>query len=367
MKKQKRITTLALSLLLGSMTVLSACSATSGNTANTPVPTGVSPDVGDSAQSEKVALITSAGGLEDESFNQSAWEGLQRTSGTYGCGEIYLETRSGTVFSDNLDKAISEGADLCWGIGYSCAEDMLKAANDHPDISFGVIDNYFDNTPDNLTGIMFRAQESSFLVGYIAGRVTESGRVGFVGGVPGEIMDQFQYGYQAGAAYAAKESGKEVLVKAVYADTYSDAAAGRELASELYDEGCDIVFQAAGQTGIGVIDEAKERGKYVIGVDKDQSYLAPFSVLTSALKYVSVALYTTSGDFLSGKDIGGQTISLGLAEGAVGVSSQHSLYSDEIYETMLTLKDDIVNGKLVPPANEDDYETFLSEVCGQGT
>ncbi len=366
MKKQKRITTLALSLLVGSMTVLSACSATSGNS-NAPVPAGVSPDVGDAAKSQKVALITSAGGLEDESFNQSAWEGLQRTSGTYGCGEIYLETRSDTVFSDNLDKAIAEGADLCWGIGYSCAEDMLKAANDHPDISFGVIDNYFDNTPSNMTGIMFRAQESSFLVGYIAGSVTKSGRVGFVGGVPGEIMDQFQYGYEAGVAYAAKETGNDVLVKAVYADTYSDAAAGRELAAELYDEGCDIVFQAAGQTGIGVIDEAKERGKFVIGVDKDQSYLAPFNVLTSALKYVSVALYTTSGDFLSGKNIGGQTISLGLADGAVGISSQHSLYPDEVYEAALALKDDIVNGKINPPASEEDYDKFLSEVCGQGT
>ncbi|MCR5733938.1 MAG: BMP family ABC transporter substrate-binding protein, partial [Lachnospiraceae bacterium] len=220
MKKQKRITMLALSLLLGSMTVLSACSSSSHNTADAPAPSGISPNVADSVQSKKVALITSSGGLEDESFNQSAWEGLQRTSGTYGCSEIYIETRSGTVFSDNLDKAISEGADLCWGIGYSCAEDMLKAANDHPDISFGVIDNYFDNTPANMTGIMFRAQESSFLVGYIAGCVTESEKVGFVGGVPGEIMDQFQYGYQAGVAYAAKESGKEVLVDAVYADTY---------------------------------------------------------------------------------------------------------------------------------------------------
>ncbi|MCR5595778.1 MAG: BMP family ABC transporter substrate-binding protein [Lachnospiraceae bacterium] len=306
----------------------------------------------------QIALVTSSGGLEDESFNQSAWEGLQRAVGTYGCEPLYAETRSDTTFKDNLDNVIAQGGDLCWGIGYSCAEDMLKAAQEHPEISFAIIDNYFEDTPDNMTGVMFRAEESSFLVGYIAACVSETGKIGFVGGMKNEVIEQFRYGYMAGAYYADKENGKTTEVLFEYSDTFSDSSKGKVLADTLYDNGCDVVFHAAGETGLGVIESAKEHDLYVIGADKDQSYLAPENVIASAEKFVSVALYSLSGQFISGENIGGQTVSLGLAENAVGISSQHSLYSDEIYNKMLVLKDEIIAGTIVPPTDEESFTAF---------
>ncbi len=305
-----------------------------------------------------VALVTSSGGISDESFNQSAWEGLERVVGSYGCDEIYMETKPGTDFGANLDSVIAQDPDLCWSVGYNSAEPMYAAALANPDISFAIVDNALENTPDNMTCVVFRDEEPSFLVGYIAGCVTRSGKVGFVGGESNSVIESFQCGYMGGVAYSQLKTGKNVDVCVEYAGTFSDKKAGREAASKLYDQGCDVIFHAAGETGLGVIEVARERGQFVIGADKDQSYLAPDNVLTSALKYVSVAIYTISGDYLTGNDIGGQTLNLGLSENSVGVSGQHTLYSEDIYNEALDLKDQIIAGTLVPPSDLTEYKEF---------
>lgn len=309
-----------------------------------------------------VALVTSSGGISDESFNQSAWEGLERVVGSYGCDELYVETKPGTDFAANLDSVIAQDPDLCWSVGYSSADAMHEAALSHPDISFAIIDNALEDTPDNMTCVVFRDEEPSFLVGYIAGCVTESGKVGFVGGESNSVIEAFQCGYMGGVAYSQLKTGKNVDVCVEYAGTFSDKEAGRAAAAKLYDQGCDVVFHAAGETGLGVIEVARERGQYVIGADKDQSYLAPDNVLTSALKYVSVAMYTISGDYLSGNNIGGQTLNLGLSENSVGISGQHTLYSEDIYNEAMDLKDQITAGTLVPPSDLSEYKDFIDNL-----
>ncbi len=309
---------------------------------------------------DHIGLVTSEGGIDDESFNQSAWEGLQRTSGSYDCEVKYVESDTIADFKGNVDTILTDDMDLVWGIGYDCAQDMLNAATEHPDVYFAMVDNTFEDLPSNMTGVVFRGQEPAFLAGFIAGNVTETDRIGFVGGVQNDVIDQFRYGFQGGVAYAAARLNKEIEVYAEYADSFSDEAAGKVLADKLYDEdGCDIVFQAAGATGLGVIESAKEHDLYVIGIDKDQSYLAPDNVLTSVLKYVSVAIYTVSGDYILGIDIGGKTVSLGLSDNSMGISGQHSLYSDEIYNTAMALKDDIIAGNIVPPSNGPEYGKFV--------
>ena len=302
-----------------------------------------------------VAVVTSAGGIEDESFNQGAWEGLQRLEGSMECNTRFLEnTSDDKEFAQNIAGLVDEGVTLCWGLGYDCSDMLLDAADKYPDTSFAIIDYTYDDIPMNMTCVEFRTGEASFLAGYIAGAVTVTGKVGFVGGEDNAVIDRFRYGYETGAAYAADELNKEVEVSVAYAGTYTDEDKGKELAKAMYDDGCDVIFHAAGQTGIGVIRAAEDVGEYVIGVDKDQSYLAPDNVLTSVLKNVNIAIPTVSKSYLEGDVIGGRTISMGMTEDAVGLSEDHHLYSDEIYSRVNELKDMIIAGDIEIPSSGID-------------
>lgn len=315
-----------------------------------------------SNKSVTVGVVTSSGGIDDGSFNQSAWEGLQWLSGRNGCEVKFLESETEDDFYLNLETLVGEGGKLCWGIGYSCAEDVLYVAENNPDRNFAVVDYHFEDCPENVTGVMFRAEEPSFLVGYIAANVSEKHKVGFIGGYDTDIIDQFMYGYMAGIKYAESENGVYTEVVTEYADSYNDSDKGYEMARRMYEDGCDIIYHAAGETGLGVITAAKDTGYFCIGVDKDQAYLAPENVLTSALKYVNVAVQEVSEEYLNGGDIGGINISMGLREGAVGVSEIHSLYSESLYEDMLALSDRIKNDDLVPPYNEENYKEFVESI-----
>ncbi len=318
--------------------------------------TGTSSDISEIT----VGLVTDAGGIEDQSFNQSAWEGLQWLAGRSGCSVRFLESDSDNPVASNLEELAAQGVNLCWAIGYDSANAILEAAAQHPEINYAIIDNYYEETPVNVTGVVFRDQEPSFMAGYIAANMTETGKVGFVGGEKNEVIEQFQYGFMAGVAYGATEKGKTVAVEPLFADSFTDLDKGKEIGDRLYENGCDIIYQAAGQTGVGVIDAAKEAGKYVIGVDKDQAYLAPENVLTSVMKYVNEAVVKVSEEYLDGENIGGMTQSLGLAEESMGISENHSLYPDELYEKTLELGDKISSGELQVPATESEYEQYVA-------
>ena len=307
-----------------------------------------------------VGVVTYEGGVEDASFNQSAWEGLQRLSGLFDCKTKFTEGGGASGFEGKLNEMISAGGDLIWGMGYECRDAVLAAAPEHPDVTFAIFDYDEENLPENVAGVVFRDEEPSFLAGYLAGTMTETGKVGFIGGVEDTIIDHFRYGFKAGVFHASKETGKEVAVEDVFADSYNDPEKGKELAKGLYDGGCDIIFHAAGETGVGVIQAAKEADRFVIGVDKDQSFLAPQNVITSVMKYVNKALVDVSMDYLIGNSVGGRTVRLGLEDDALGISENHSLYPAELYEKLLELKDQIVAGKLWAPANKEQYEVFLT-------
>ena len=173
-----------------------------------------------------------------------------------------------------------------------------------------------------------------------------------------DIIDQFQYGFQAGVDYASEELGKTITVDVQYAESFTDASKGKAIASKMFSDGCDIVFHAAGGAGVGVIEAAKDAGKYAIGVDRDQAYLAPENVLTSAMKLVNNAVIAVSKEVIEGKEIGGQTYTYGLTEDAVGIPEEHSLMGDETYNAALEVEEKIKNGEIVPPANADEYAQF---------
>lgn len=306
-----------------------------------------------------VSMITDTAGINDQSFNQSAWEGLQEFSEETGVEVNYLESKQSSDYVPNLERLGDNEADLIWSVGFDTADALIEAAESNPDLKYAIVDNSYDDTSDNVTGVIFKAQEPSFLVGYAAGKTTETDQVGFVGGIENAVIQQFMYGYEAGVQYAAKELGKEITVNAQYAESFSDAAKGKAIASKMFSDGCDIVYQAAGGTGTGVIEAAKEAGKYAIGVDRDQAYLAPDNVLTSALKKVGKAMGIVSEDVMNGEDFGGQTLEFGIAEDCVGISEENPNMDPTVYEDTMKVADLIKSGEVVPPATEEEYTAFV--------
>ncbi|WOC33671.1 MULTISPECIES: BMP family lipoprotein [Caproicibacterium] len=312
----------------------------------------------------KIRMVTDTGGVNDQSFNQSSWEGLQNLQKATGADVNYIESKQESDYATNLDKAADDDAKLIWGIGFAMAESIGNAAKQNPDINYAIVDNAYDakTMPSNVAGVMFRAQEPSFVVGYIAGKTTKTNKVGFVGGITSNIIDQFEYGYKAGVAYAAKELNKKITVDAQYAESFSDSSKGKAIANSMFSSGCDIVFHAAGGVGVGVIAAAKDAGKYAIGVDRDQAYLAPKNVLTSALKLVHAAVEDVSKKAMSGEKIGGKTYTYGLTEDAVGIPEKHDLMGDDTYQAALKVEQDIKSGKITPPATKDEFTKYTASL-----
>ena len=311
----------------------------------------------------KVAMVTDEGGVHDQSFNQSAWEGLQRAQEELGVEVSYQESQQDADFAPNFETLLDAGNDLIWGVGFKLADAVLDAALANPDQKYAIVDHsYGDDTPDNVVGVMFMQEQPSFLVGYIAGKMTETNKVGFVGGIAGDIIWAFDYGYQAGVQYAAHELGKEIEILNQYAESFSDVAKGKAIAQQMYQQGADIVFHAAGDVGTGVIEAAKEQGKWAIGVDRDQNYLAPDNVLTSAMKRVDVGVYNVVKDLVEGKFPGGQTITYGLADGgAVDIAPTSNKHvPQEILDEVEELKQKIIDGEIVVPYNQETFEEFMN-------
>ena len=305
-----------------------------------------------------VAMVTNSGGVNDESFNSSAWEGLQKLSDETGVKVTYLESNQATDYLTNLDKLADQNCNLIWAIGFGMADSIITASSNNPDINYAIVDYSYEETPLNVTGVMFRAQESSFLVGYIAGKTTKSNQVGFVGGIENDVNVQFEYGYKAGVDYASKELGKEILISSQYIESFGDTAKAKATASKMMSDGCDIIFHAAGGAGVGVIEAAKDANKYVIGVDKDQISLAPENVLTSSLKLVGNAVDIISKDFINGTNIGGKTLTFGLKENCVGIPDSNPNMDPRIYEDTMKLKQKIVDGYILPPSNRQEYDEY---------
>ncbi|MBF0579423.1 BMP family ABC transporter substrate-binding protein [Erysipelotrichaceae bacterium RD49] len=310
----------------------------------------------------QVVMVTDTGGINDQSFNQTSWKGLQDFHNKNGAIVRYLESKQASDFTTNLDRATDTYPDIVWGIGFSLADSLLQVAAMNPDINFAIVDQAFDETPQNVTGVVFKAEESSFLVGYIAGLSTKTDKVGYVGAMKTFVNDQFEYGFLAGVAYAAAELGKEIEVQEQFTESYSDVAKAKGIANKMFANGCDIVFHSAGGAGFGVIESAKENNQFAIGVDTDQSYLAPDNVLTSGLKNVDVAVESISDMDRQGEEIGGKTFSYGLKENGVGIPENNPNMDPEVYKKAMAIQDQIINGELVIPSTEETYNEFITNV-----
>lgn len=308
----------------------------------------------------KVGMVTDVGGVNDQSFNQSAWEGLQKAKKDLGIKASYQESKQDADYAANLDTLLEANNDLIWGIGFKMADAILKAAKQNPKQKYAIIDySYGDKTPTNVVGVMFKAEEGAFLAGYIAAKSSKSNSIGFIGGMSVPIIHAFQYGFKAGAKYA----NSKINVLEQYSESFTDAAKGKAIANSMLGKNVDVVFHAAGAVGDGVIEAVKEKNKMAVGVDRDQNYLAPKNVITSSMKRVDNAIFNVVSELKKGNFKGGSTINYGLKDGAVDIAPTTSkMIPAALLKEVEELKKKIADGKITPPADEKAYNNFIKKI-----
>ena len=301
-------------------------------------------------------MVADIGGINDESFNQSAWEGLQKAEKDFGIEVKVIESKQASEYLQNMESLLDEDVDMVIGVGYTMKEDIEKQAKNYPDKQFVLIDETYDSIPENVTPILFRENEAAYLTGLVAGKMTENNNVGFIGGIQTPVISRFEYGYKAGV----KEANKDCNVNVQYAGTFSDAAKGKSIANQMYGNGSDIILAAAGGTGLGSIESAKEQNKYAIGVDRDQSDLAPENVLTSAVKKLNVASYDLVKDLVEGTFKGGAEKVYGLKEGGVGiVENTKNLIPQDVMDYVNKEANKVKNGEIKIPKTEEEYNQLI--------
>ena len=305
----------------------------------------------------KIGMVTDVGGVNDGSFNQSAWEGLQRAGEAFGCEVKYIESKGDADYVPNIESFLDEDYDLIVCVGSMMADAVRDAAELYQAKKFAIIDDASNADLDNVTCMMFEQEQASYLVGLAAGYTTESNIVGFVTGAANETMNSFGYGYCAGVL----DANPDATILQYNENNFGDASGGKTAVNTMVTKGADVVFHAAGGTGIGVIDGCKENKIWAIGVDSDQSPLAPETILTSALKRVDNACYDATKKTILGTLEGGVE-TYDLAAGGVDIAPTTDNLSKDVLEKIEDAKKDIIAGDLVVPKNQEEFEEKYGDV-----
>jgi len=297
----------------------------------------------------RAALILDRGGKDDKSFNTSAYEGAMQAKNKLGVYIKHIEAADDNAFEPALQSFAKRDFDLMIGIGFAQKEAIKKVAGQFPKKHFAIVDA--EVAAPNVRSLMFEEHEGAFVVGAIAALTSKTGKIGFVGGMDIPLIRRFAMGYEAGA----KKVNPQISVLANYVGITSAAwnnpPKGKELAVSQYDSGADIIFAAAGASALGVFDAAEEKKKFVIGVDSNQNWMKPGLVLTSMLKRVDLAVYSTIEEAKAGKFTGGVK-RFGLADKGIDYSMDQ--YNDKILAEPVRkraeeLKAEIIAGKIIVP------------------
>jgi basic membrane protein A len=287
------------------------------------------------------AVIYDMGGKFDKSFNQAGYEGAERWKKETGKAYMEFEISNPAQREQAQRRMAERGADPIVGIGFSQGSSMEKVAKDFPKLKFAIIDSVV-NLP-NVQSIVFAEHEGSFLVGMMAALASKTGKVGFIGGMDIPLIRKFQCGFEQGARYANPKVQTSANMTGTTPSAWNDPARGSELAKAQFAAGVDVVFAAAGGTGIGVYQSAKDAGKLAIGVDSNQNHVQPGTMLTSMVKRVDVAVYNAF------KGVKPGVMALGLKEGGVDYAmDEHNakLVSAEMKKKVEAAKADIIAGKI---------------------
>ena len=280
----------------------------------------------------KAAMVTDIGGLGDKSFNDLSAAGLKKAEEELGVEIKVVESKAPTDYESNLTQLANSGFNPIFAVGFLMTDTVVKVAPTTPDVVYGGIDEFFEPTIPNVVGITFKEAEAGYLAGVLAGsltsqtdvdpRINDKLIIGFVGGMEIPPVQAYQAGYIAGA----KKANPAVEVKSIYTGSFTDQAKGKEAGSALIGQGADIIFAAAGQTGLGTAQACQDGKALFIGVDSDQFLTIPAigdTIITSAIKKIDVAVFETIKKAVDGTLKGGVNEALGIKEDAVGLAPYH--------------------------------------------
>lgn len=349
------------------MIALVACSSDKGESGST---------TGTDNVNFKVGMMIDSGTIDDKSFNQGTWEGiLAYTDDHKGVKGQHVQPNGETTadYLSAADNLMMAGNNVIIAPGFKFEEAITELQTANPEVSFVILDGEPATMAENTTAIYFAEHEAGFLAGVAAALQSQTGKVGFIGGMKIPAVERFGWGYLAGVAYANKNYATNVeVVDYQYQGTFYDVQGGQMMAGGMYDKGIDIIFSAAAAVGNGVINEAKARTEagekvYVIGVDVDQYDEGLMNdgssvVLTSAIKRIDVAVYDTLKAYGEGNFPGGQIITMDAKTNGVGLPETNpNLTTDTQAKVDETLAE-IQSGALVVPVTGEELDTFLAEV-----
>ena len=335
---------LALALALCMIFALAACGGSSA-------PASITTEA---AAKIKVGMVTDVGGVNDKSFNQTSWEGLQALAAEDPSFEVnYLESKTDADYQTNINTFIDEGYDLIICVGYMLADATRAAAEANPEQKFAIIDDASCADLPNVACLMFAQEQASYLVGLVAGSVTESKTVGYVQGMVSDSMNLFGIGYITGVLEACPDA----TVLQYNANNFGDSAGGSTAAKDMITKGADVIYHAAGGTGMGVIEACNEEGIWAIGVDTDQSILAPDHVITSAMKRVDVASQDISKAVKDGTFAAG-IHTYDLSNGGVDLAPTRDHIPAEVLEVVEAAKAAIIAGEKTVPTTTAECPAF---------
>jgi len=292
------------------------------------------------------AVVYDAGGKFDKSFNEAAYNGIERFRKESGSAYLDFEISNDTQREQALRRMAQKNADPIIAVGFGHASALEKVAREFPKARFAIIDT--EVKLPNVQSVLFKDQEGSFLAGWLAATTSRSGKVGFIGGMDVPLIRRFQCGYEHGARHANAKTEVVANMTGTTPAAWSDPTRGGELAKAQFTRGVDVVFAAAGGTGTGVYQAAKDQGKLAIGVDSNQNHLQPGTMLTSMLKRVDNAVHGIAASAQNGTWKAG-TVVLGLKEQGVGLAmDQHNakLITDDTRKKLAAVEADIVSGRI---------------------
>ncbi|MBC7370491.1 MAG: BMP family ABC transporter substrate-binding protein [Bdellovibrionaceae bacterium] len=297
----------------------------------------------------KVGLVLDKGGKDDKSFNSAAYEGAKKAEKDLKIELKYVEATDVTAL-ENLHRAFARKSfDLIIGVGFAQTEAIKKIAAQFPNVKFAIVDG--EITAPNVRSLMFEEHEGSFVVGALAAMKSKTGQVGFIGGMDIPLIRRFSMGYEAGAKYISPKIKVVNNFIGVTGEAWNNPAKAKELALSQINSGVDIIFVAAGASGSGAFDAIEEKKKFGIGVDSNQNWIKPGSILTSMMKRVDVAVFNTIKDTKDGKFSAG-VVRYGFKDKGIDYAVDQyneKLMTPDVTKKLDDIKSQILSGKIKVP------------------
>ena len=303
----------------------------------------------------KVGIVADAAGFGSHSFNDIALDGTKKAVEEFGLELLPIEVKEESDKANTLRTLVGQGVNLFIIPGMGMVDAVKEVSQEYPDVKFAVLDTGIEGM-DNITSAQYREHEAAFLLGALGALLTETNKIGFIGGIRGEIQDRFEYGYRAGAQYI----NPEIEVISSYTGTFSDVGKGKEIAAMMYKQGIDYIAPTAGACNLGVFQSASEAGMKCFGAADGQFHNMPENILASQVKYIDNVAYTVIEELTKGNFAGGQVKEYGIKEDGVGLlytPNEELLKAipEDVLSKIKEIEEKIKNEEITIPRNEQEF------------